>query len=135
MRYTLKPKAARSAARPEVQPFPPRPDLRAGFFSSRVDNRSSAHGKQAVDHVLCATQIACAEQVEVVEHVIQVVHLAPLTVTWLERPGVLVGAVELGREAAEQMSHRQIRLAVSVVNRGIEDHRLAICTHCSVAAP
>src|SRR5262245_35614223 len=59
--------------------------------------------------------------------------LAPL-VALLQRPGSVVGPVELSRKSAEQLGHRKVGLAIAVVHRGIE-HDRALRGEPGIAAP
>ncbi|CDH46496.1 hypothetical protein BN874_470003 [Candidatus Contendobacter odensis Run_B_J11] len=79
--------------------------------------------------------VAAAEQIEMVENVIQVVQRPPLRIAGSQRQRLPIGDVKGFRETAEQFGHRQVRLAVALVNRRIEDHRLAIRRAIGIAAP
>ena len=70
-----------------------------------------------------------------IEHVIEVIELAPDVSPGRERGRLLIGAVEGRAEAAEQACHREIRLAIAVVDRRVEDCGLAVLRREPVAAP
>ena len=95
--------------------------------------RSAGLRQQASDHALGLCRVAAAEQIEVVEHVIQVVEVLAHRVTRVERPGFLVGGVEGGRVSAELLGHRQIHLAVAIVDGRVEQDRFLL--DIAVVAP
>ena len=70
--------------------------------------------------------VASAEQVEVVEQVVEVVELAPRRVARVPRQRGVVGIVKGGRETAEELGHGEIRFAVTIVDRRINQHRLTV---------
>ena len=77
--------------------------------------------------------VAATEQVEVVEDVVEIVEDLAYPVARIQRPGLAVGRLEVGAEAAEQLGHGQVRLAIAMVDGGIEDHRLARRQHPLIA--
>ena len=66
---------------------------------------------------------------------IEVIQILAHTVTGIERPGLAVGRVEARRETAEEFGHGDIRLAIAVVHRRVEDHRFVVRGRRGIAAP
>ena len=79
--------------------------------------------------------VAAAEHIHVVEDVVEVVEGFAYPVSGVQRPGLPIGSVKIGAEAAKQFGHGQIRLAVSVVDGGIEDHGVALGVVEQISAP
>ena len=81
------------------------------------------------------SQIPSSEQVQMVEQVIQAVEQLALFVAFRQRPEATVFSVEAPRKAAEQFAHGQIRFAVTVMHRGVEDCGRTVGEHGRVAVP
>src|SRR5262245_40014941 len=96
---------------------------------------SRAFVKQLLDHTFCLTAIPLAEEIEMVEHVIQVVQHAPCLVPSADRTHFPVPLVEARPKAPEQLGHREIGFAVTVIDGRIEHDRGAIREEPSVPAP
>jgi len=91
--------------------------------------------QQLLDHPLRSRAIAAAEEVQVVEHVVEVVELPADTVAQVDLERLVVRSVEIGRETAEELCHREIGLTVPVVHRRVEDDRRALGGEGDVARP
>src|SRR5215469_12222564 len=92
-------------------------------------------GQQAVDERLRLSRVPAAEEVGMVQHVVEVVELGAQRRARRQRRGTLVGAIEACAEATEKLGQGEIGLAVAVVDRGIEEHRLARRGREPVPAP
>ena len=82
--------------------------------------------QQLLDHPFGLGTVTAAEQAEMIEHVVQVIERPPLRIASGQWPSFPVGGVKAVRKPAEQLSYRQIGLAVAVIDRRIEHHRRAI---------
>ena len=91
--------------------------------------------EQAVDHGFRLRAVGTAEQVQVIQHVIEVVELAASAGTRVQRKLRVIRGIECRSEAPEQARHGDIRLAIAVVDRRIENDRRAVGEPRAIAAP
>src|SRR5262245_52142136 len=82
-----------------------------------------------------APEVASAEQIQVVENVIEIVERASHRITAVERPSLAIGGLEGVAEAAEQLGHGNVGLAIARVDRGIEHDRRAVSQASGIAGP
>ena len=52
-----------------------------------------------------------------------------------QRPFFFIGGIKRLAETAKEAGHRKIRLAIAVINGGIENHRLPVGQHSLVSSP
>src|SRR6195256_4388776 len=88
-----------------------------------------------LDHGACLPGVTPPEQGGVIEHVVEVVELGARLPAERERRRRLVCLVEALAEAAEQACHRQVGLAIAVVDRRVDEYRLTGRAREPVAAP
>ena len=70
-----------------------------------------------------------------IEDVIKIVERLARLIAGIERGGPAIGRIEAFGQAAEELAHRQIRLAVAAIDRGIVDHRRAVGEHRDITRP
>src|SRR5664279_1773195 len=106
--------ATRSPAAPAASPRRPR--------SVRTTKSPQQSSEQARD----ARPVAAAEQTRVRGEWIELMERDPIAPAEREWRDLLVALDEAIGQAAEQLEHRDVDLAMTAVDRGIEDRRLVV---------
>src|SRR4030095_5552231 len=90
--------------------------LQSGESAVAAARSGASRREQPVDQPARGLEVAAAGEIEGIQSVIELIEGAAYLVAVGERPRLAVGFVERGAEAAEELRHRDVRLAVAVVH-------------------
>ena len=79
--------------------------------------------------------ICFTEQIEVIEQMVNIIQITTLFIPRIQRPGMVICRIKYGWKPSEQLAESNVDFAVRIIDRWVDQDRLAFSGLQDVAAP